>query len=429
MKLKNLQPIRQSLRHSLERVQLKSMTQVEFSKPRIELIDVLRGLTLLGIIVVHFIEQYYAGMPPQKASHLNSAFLPDQLIQTLVSVLIAGKFYMIFSFLFGLSFFIQSAEKENKGQFYLQFFWRLLVLFGIGWIHHMHYRGDILTIYALLGIVLLAVHKLPDKLILLLAILLIADLPAFITRGIEVFNTSQTITGDNPFEGNDIENATYYDTLKSNSYLSILRANIPEFFIKMKFQVLSGRLYITMGLFLLGLYVGRKRVFENIELLLPFIKSTRNKSLLCMLILIVIAAAFFGIAQLLKVELSFPLQFMVGGLLVDLFNACLALFYVCVAILLYQKKNWRKRFSNFYYLGRMGLTTYLMQTLVGFILFFGVGLNSLDTIGAAVCFFIAVSIFSFQIIFANWWLSKFYYGPVEWLWRSLTFLQAQPFKR
>jgi uncharacterized protein len=405
------------------------MTQVESSKPRIELIDILRGLTLLGIIMVHFIEQYYAGVPPRKAVHLNSTFLHDQIIQTLVSVFIAGKFYMIFSFLFGLSFFIQSAAKENKRKFYLQFFWRLLVLFGIGWIHHMHYRGDILTIYALLGMVLLAVHMLPDKLILFLAVILIADLPAFITRGIEVVNTSQTITEGNPFEGNDTENSAYYDTLKGNSYLSILKANIPEFLIKMKFQVLSGRLYITMGLFLLGLYVGRKRVFENIELLLPFIKSTRKKSIWCMLILIVIAAAFFGIAQLLNVELSFQIQFLVGGFLVDLFNACLALFYVCIAILLYQKKNWRKRFANFYYVGRMGLTTYLMQTLFGFILFFGVGFNLLDTIGAAVCILIGISIFGFQIIFANWWLSKFYYGPVEWLWRSLTYLKAQPFKR
>ncbi len=293
----------------------------------------------------------------------------------------------------------------------------------------MHYRGDILTIYALLGMVPLAVHRLPDKLILLLAILLIADLPAFITRGIEVFNTSQTITGGNPFGGNDIENSAYYDMLKGNSYLSILKANIPEFLIKMKFQVLSGRLYIAMGLFLLGLYVGKKRVFENIELQLPFIRSTRNKSLWGMLVLFVIAAAFFGIVQLLNIELSFPLQFMVGGFLVDLFNACLALFYVCVAMILYQKKNWRKRLASFYYVGKMGLTTYLMQTLFGFIFFFGVGFNLLDKIGAAVCFSISTLIFGFQIIFANWWLSKFYYGPVEWLWRSLTYLKAQPFKR
>ena len=148
-----------------------------------------------------------------------------------------------------------------------------------------------------------------------------------------------------------------------------------------------------------------------------------------MLILLGIAAALFGIAHLLNVELSFQIQFMVGGFLVDLFNACLALFYVCIALLLYQKKNWRKRLANFYHIGRMGLTTYLMQTLFGFILFFGVGFNLLDTIGASACFFIGISIFGFQIIFANWWLSKFYYGPVEWLWRSLTYLKVQPFKR
>ncbi len=400
------------------------------SKERIELIDILRGLTLLGIIMVHFTEQYYAGMPPQKATHLNSNYLPDQIVSTLISILVSGKFYMLFSFLFGLSFFIQSSNSTSKAQFYVRFFWRLLILFSIGWIHHLHYRGDILTIYALLGVVLLALHTLPDKLVLLLAILLIADIPAFITRAAEVITAEQTTTPEgNPFGGSDAQNVVYFDILKGNSYISILKSNIPEFITKMKFQVMSGRIYITLGLFLLGLYVGKKKIFENISDYLVSIKRTRNKALWGLLIFILFGVSFFGGMQLLNVNLTFAMQFMVGGLIMDLVNACLALFYVCVLILLYQKDNWKKRLHLFYNVGRMGLTTYLTQTLFGFIIFFGIGFNLLDKIGASICFLLAITIFSLQIMFANWWLSKFYYGPVEWIWRSLTYLKSQPFKK
>ncbi len=407
--------------------------QLSPTKERIQIIDILRGLTLLGIIMVHFTEQYYAGMPPLKATHLNSTFLPDQIVRGFISFFIAGKFFMLFSFLFGLSFFLQSNGNENKSSFYIRFFWRLLVLFGIGWIHSLHYRGDILTIYAMLGIVLLALHTLPDRVVLLLAILLIADVPSLVSRGVEAYSAAISAApsgvGENPFGGSDAENAAYFNTLKGSSYLAILKANVPEFLVKMKFQVLSGRLYVTMGLFLLGLYVGRKKVFENLKDNLVVIKRLRNKSLWGILMLILFALAFFGGAEALKMKLSMPMQFLVGGEVMALFNAFLALFYVCVLILLYQKEHWKKRLSTFYCVGRMGLTTYLMQTFFGFFIFFGVGFNLLDKMGAGVCFILALCLFVIQLIIADWWLGYFYYGPVEWLWRSLTYLKLQPFRR
>ncbi len=407
------------------------MTTESKKTERIQLIDIIRGITLLGIVMVHFTEQYYAGMPPEKATHLNSHFLPDQIVQGLISFFVSGKFYMIFSFLFGLSFFIQISKSDSKQKFLLRFLWRLIILFAIGWIHHLHYRGDILTIYALLGVVLLFFQWLPDKILLILAFVLIIDIPAFITRGVQAIATEQSATTapSKPLNGDNAAAEKYFNTLKSGSYISILKANIPEFKSKMEFQINFGRIYITFGLFLLGIYIGRKKVFQNIGEYLPRIKQLRNKALWTLPILILFSAIVFGGSQLLKINLPQPVQWMIGGLVYDLFNASLALFYVCVIVLLYQKDKWVKRFQYFYEVGRMGLTTYLMQTLLGIFIFFGIGFNLLDEIGAGICFLIGVSWFIVQIMFAKWWLSRFNFGPVEWLWRTLTYLKWQPLRK
>ena len=157
---------------------------------RIQLIDVLRGFALLGIVMVHFIEQYYAGMPPEKAANYNAHNLADQIVQGLVFFFVAGKFYMIFSFLFGMSFFIQFSKSDGSAKFQLRFLWRLIILFAIGWLHHLHYRG---TIYAILGVGLLLFHRLPDRALLIVALILVINIPSLVTRGVQVIQTFQTL--------------------------------------------------------------------------------------------------------------------------------------------------------------------------------------------------------------------------------------------
>jgi uncharacterized protein len=101
---------------------------------------------------------------------------------------------MIFSFLFGMSFFIQLDKSDGSPKFLFRFAWRLMVLFLIGFVHHLHYRGDILTIYAVLGFGLLICYKLPDKFLLMLALLLVLNLPTIITRTSEVISPSATFS-------------------------------------------------------------------------------------------------------------------------------------------------------------------------------------------------------------------------------------------
>ena len=395
---------------------------------RIEVIDVLRGFTLLGIILVHMTEQYYAGQPPEQYANFAAKGLADQIVSGFIGMFIQGKFYMIFSFLFGLSFYIQLSKSDRSASFVTRFFWRLLILFAIGFVHHLHYRGDILTIYAMLGAVLLLTYRLPDRYLLIIAVLLVLDVPAFLTRLKDVIWVPAT--GGNPFLNADQTSLlAYYNTVASGTYLEILKANLADFSTKMNFQVQSGRLYITTGLFLLGLYTGRKNVFEDIESNKPLFKKLLKGSLWTLLGCVIFSVAFFGGAEMLGIKTSQQLQWMVGGEVFDVFNTALAIIYVAGILLLFQKEKWRPRLMHFYAVGRMGLTTYLMQTFFGVLIFFSFGLGLLGEIGAAIAFAIAIGLYIVQIQFSKFWLTHFQYGIFEWLWRSLTYLKIQPLRK
>jgi uncharacterized protein len=395
----------------------------ERKSTRIEIIDVLRGFTLLGIALVHFTEQYYAGQPPKAHENFTNHIVTDPIISGLIGIFVSGKFYMIFSFLFGLSFFIQLNKSEKQSSFLVRFTWRLVILLVIGFVHNLFYRGDILTIYAVLGIGLLICFKLPDKILLIIALLLVINLPSIGTRAVQAISPQPGGVAFLNADQKPLE--AYYETVKTGSFMDIVRANLQEFDDKMDFQIESGRLYITMGLFLLGLYAGRNRIFENTE----FFKRLIKYSLWILLAAIVFAAAFFGGMQLAGKEVSQPIGWLVGGGVYDIFNACLSAIYVSLIIRLFQKEKWKKRLMVFYSVGRMGLTTYLTQTLVGVILFFGYGFGLLGEIGNTVCAAIGIAVFILQIVFSNYWLKNFQYGPVEWMWRSLTYLKIQPLRR
>jgi uncharacterized protein len=186
--------------------------------------------------------------------------------------------------------------------------------------------------------------------------------------------------------------------------------------------------YITMGLFLLGLYAGRKNIFEDIESKKPFFKKLLKGSLWTLLGCVLFSAAFFGGAQALGIKLSDQLQWMVGGEVFDVFNAAFATIYTTGIVLLFQKEKWKARLMHFYAAGRMGLTTYLVQTIFGVLIFFSIGFGLLGEIGSTIAFVIAIGLYIVQIQFSKFWLAHFQYGIFEWLWRSLTYLKIQPLR-
>lgn len=396
-------------------------TQINTSQ-RIQVIDVLRGITLLGIILVHFTEQYYAGQPPKIHENFVAHNLADMIVLGFIGILISGKFFMIFSFLFGISFFIQLDKSEGSSTFLIRFTWRLMVLFGIGFLHHLHYRGNILTIYAILGIGLLLCYKLSDKWLLIVALLLVFNIPSLVIRGYSALVNPQA---ENPFLSQDEKTLElYYRTLKTGSYYEIVKANFYEFKGKFGFQIMSGRIYITMGLFLLGLFAGRKGIFEKPE----FFKKLMRYGFWILLGCIIVAASLALVIFALKVELVMPYQFLLGGAIFDVFNAALASIYVGLIVTLYQKEEWKIRLMHFYDVGRMGLTTYILQAVVGTLIFFSFGLGMLGDYGASIWALLALVVFFLQIQFSRWWLQHFQFGPIEWLWRCLTYARYIPNK-
>lgn len=153
------------------------------------------------------------------------------------------------------------------------------------------------------------------------------------------------------------------------------------------------------------------------------------RALWLLLGLILLAAAFFGSVQILKLPMPELLQWAVGGLFYDAANLAMASVYVAGIILLFSNVLWHKRLMLFYEPGRMGLTTYLTQTMIGVLLFFTVGFGWLGDIGALASTAIGIVVFVIQIYWSRWWLARFRYGPVEWLWRSATVMEIQPFFR
>jgi uncharacterized protein len=117
-----------------------------------------------------------------------------------------------------------------------------------------------------------------------------------------------------------------------------------------------------------------------------------------------------------------------GGSIMDVVNASLTVFYICWVPLLMQKPKWHARFATLSPVGKMALTSYLMQTLFGVSLFFGVGFGLLLYTSPALNVVLGTVIFAAQIWFCRVWLTHFQYGPVEWLWRSATYLKWQPLR-
>ncbi|HEX6227650.1 MAG TPA: DUF418 domain-containing protein [Chryseolinea sp.] len=391
-------------------------------QPRITVIDALRGFTLLGIIVTHMVEQYYAGPIPEKYSVQGSVL--DITASAFCMILITGKFYAIFSFLFGLSFYIQFSKSKADVPFLLRFSWRLIILFMIGFVHHLHYRGDILTIYAMMGFVLLIANRLPDKYLLIVSLLLIFDTPGVLTRIIGLVGNDPAV---NEFIRQDQAKAiSYYETFKFGTYVDLLKANFQSFDLKMDFQLWSGRIYMTPGLFLLGLYAGRKKFFEEIPAHISIIRKILKNAAWGLLATVLGGVVFFIMANDITGGLSEDANMLAGLTIFDILGIFQAAIYVTGFVLLFQKDKWRWRLMQFYDAGRMGLTTYLMQAFFGIVIFSTIGLGLLGEIGAAVSFVLAVIIFTIQVLIGKFWMKYFYYGPVEWLWRSLTSFKIQP---
>lgn len=390
--------------------------------PRIEIIDALRGFALAGIFICHMTEQYVgAGTPPSHGEMVSAGML-NQIIEGFIGIFLRGKFLALFSFLFGLSFFIQMDNGAKKGKtFGGRFLWRLLLLLGIGFLHSLFYRGDILTIYAMLGILLIPFFKLNNKWVLGFAALLFLGLGRYI---VFYFTGGKHLFLDvNPMDMASSHVLEYYNTIKSGSIIDVFATNSLQGHLdKMNFQYgIFGRGYFTFAFFLIGLYVGRSGFFKRFKEEQKLTKKVLIYStILFVVALAITAGAFISMGPEVGMDNWFA---MIGLAGYDLINLSMTLMYIVFFVMLYSKVKPEKWLATLAPYGRMALTNYVLQSIIGTLLLYGWGFGLLGEITSTQALLIAFVLIALQVWTSKIWLQYFNYGPLEWLWRSLTFFK------
>lgn len=391
---------------------------------RIITLDVLRGFALFGILYAHMIF-WYAGGPLPEDTYQRYKDLGSGIAIGTYMIFIMSKFFAIFSFLFGLSFYIQIDKLAHRHQpVVARFAWRLAILGAIGVLHHIFWRADILTIYVPLGFLLLFFRNLSNKTLLIVGTLLVLNIPTKCAELISIMvrDQLQLIQEDHKTAG-----AAYYDIIKNGNFVQMLQHNIHAATEKLNYQINSGRGFITFGFFLLGMLAGRMQWFSQVEQHRALFKQVLKRSGWVLLIALLAGIAIGASTFILKTDFQkMPLMGWAGGFILEFLNASLTLIYITGISLLMLKPKWETRLKPLASVGKMALSTYLSQSIIGVFLFFNIGLGLFTLTSPGQNALLCIAIFGIQIFICRWWLKHFSYGPVEWLWRSATDLKWKP---
>jgi len=392
---------------------------------RSSILDILRGFALFGVLMDNI--SGFAGWNyfTQAQREALSTWPADGVLGIIELAFINGKFYSLFSLLFGIGFSIILIRNGQKGINPLKVFYRrlsILLLFGIAHLFLL-WDGDILLLYALVGLLLPLFRKCSDKALLIWAGVLIAS-PILIDCIKVIFqfhaggflkDIGHSIDKKVGVPADDAAAATYLYN-KGAGWQEWRNWQAGGFFYRYSYIIESNRIPKVLGMFLLGFYAGRKMIYANLENYSLLLKKIRRWGFIIG-IPASLALAYFEIDQT-----SIP---HVMGLADTFFYAVsvvpLSLAYASSICLHWIKKKNTSKLKVLAPMGRMALTNYLMQTILCIMIFYGVGFGFGGHIGPVVIWPIAFGIYTLQIIYSNFWFRYFNYGPFEWVWRMLTY--------
>ena len=362
---------------------------------RIPALDVLRGFALFGVLLAYTL--WNLGSPPERtygqADHILSRALP---------ALVDTKFYTLFAFLFGLGFAIQLTRAQARGISIVPVYCRrLLALLLIGLAHALLLRnGDILVPYAVMGFFLLLFRNASDMTLAVGAV--IGILFPYVARG------AWDLTG------------TPFPQRPETEGLSYLAGNYA--WVRYWYSTAITSWPGSLPMFLFGLYMGRRRFFENL--------ASRRVSLRRTLVVgLGVGALAYVARELLLMRASSALSFaqrLTAGLLWSAHAWGLAAFYASSLLLLSQRHSRRQWLAPLGVAGRMALTNYLLQAVI--IVPVCLGFSLFDRVTPSLGVLLALAVWSVQVPASMWWLGRFRFGPAEWLWRSLTYGRPQPMR-
>lgn len=386
---------------------------------RYVILDALRGFALLGICMANFPEfSLYTFLLPETVAAMPTA-VADRITRYLLYIFVDGKFYTLFSLLFGIGFSIIIRNAERKGTNGFRIFYRrmgMLLLFGF--LHLMFiWSGDILMLYALLGMLLPLFRRVSDKKLLGWALFFLI-LPIAMDGVCEMTHTNLALPfihlQDTYCAKYGINEANFaYWLHDAEDYGTVLQFLVQGACVRMQEFIIGNRYFKVLGLFLIGFYIGRNRIYADLE-------GRRN---------LLVKVFRWGLTLGLPYSLLYAWSSMSGHPFGNtLHSVCyfisvypLGFAYASGLCLLYLK--WKEG-SIWKWLaapGRMALTNYLGQSVIGMFLFYGIGLGWGSTIGLWQTEVIVLAVFLFQMLFSRLWLSGFRFGPLEWIWRMLTY--------
>ncbi|WP_416148329.1 DUF418 domain-containing protein [Salipaludibacillus sp. HK11] len=388
----------------------KNLQPLKVNERLLEL-DVLRGIALFGILVVNM--KYFA-TPVLYLEMLGLNWWDDSLNLTfklLVQLVFEFKFISMFSFLFGVGFalFLSRAEKKGISGFPLMKR-RLLFLLVVGLVHLFFiWYGDILTIYALLGFLLLFFLKKKLKLIIRWAF-------CFIIFPVVLYSLTIVFDLDNTSQIYNIEG------IMERAVYAYTEGTMFDIFVQRVVDIAAiyhGHIFIiptVFGMFLLGVYAWKSGIISNAKQQTHRIKQVRNRSLLIGLPFVVVSS----LAGIYDGSMSSQ-YFIIQNLGNSISGPAIAIFYMSSIFLLLQKDYWRRMLAFLQPIGRMAFTNYLFQSVICTMIFYSYGLGQFGNVGYARGFLLAMIIFFFQVIFSYYYLKSFKMGPVEFLWRKYTY--------
>jgi uncharacterized protein len=391
------------------------------SEERVQVMDVLRGVALFGVFLVNMTSFAASNSMATEQQLLSLPTAPlDFTLLDLIEWLFVDKANTFFAFLFGLGFYLQMDRLEARGadfdRLYLR---RLTVLLVIGLIDNFFlWTWDILHLYALAGFVLFAMRKLGNRALLALGVIL-GLFGRTLQMALVEFTGLATWTQQSDVYG-EAAALVRQKISESGDYLALVK-NFYDYTLidYLASGLIVGWFIYALGRFLIGAWVGRHGWIARARDFLPQWRTLARWTLPLGLIL-------EGVATLLAKSPLLPdwkHRWFFTTQVHSLALPVLATGYVSALVTLFHSPRGVRWLAPFAWSGRMALTNYLTQSVIyGFVLFgIGPGLALAGHIGTTALSGIVIVAYAAQIAFSRWWLSRYAYGPAEWVWRALTY--------
>lgn len=373
---------------------------------RLIVVDVIRGFALMALFLVHMMESYelYWAAPREDAI-VHGIFL-----------LFMGKSFSLLALCFGFGFFALMRSAAARGvDFSGRFIWRLTVLAAIGSLHALIYRGDIIQLLAMLGLMLPLFHRVSsNKTIVAVATACLLQPVLWIQFAVILMGGGSGVA----LAGGDPAMPIYLH----GDFTAVLRENLVDGQIaKWTFLLHSGRILQIGGLYLVGMVLGRIDYFGSLASSITARRVALVAAVVTALVTHFAVAAMNGAAlhQFLSEDAHHVLNAIVGGWF-DLAVTAIWVLLLC--------EIWLSRgailLMPLAWVGKATLSLYILQSLIFVPLFYPFGLGLYDDWDSLTRLLVGLCGIAAQLVIARLWFAHFRYGPIEWAWRSLTYLRT-----